>query len=348
MNPLKRILLLLSRFFFLYSFKALASDHRKKLIKKYKGIKYFASTTDVWTRSNRSFIAVSLHYFVDSAEPELKSDFIACEHFTGRHTHDKVAEKLYAIFERFEIRDKVKFVTTDGAGEYTAAFKVFADNYESIYLHDDDDDDENGIHLNGDDGNVLLKSTTVSGTGDSMAIMAPQPGPSNASLSSTSAAPVTTPVTQSDLSSACQNRNYQSAEEQEEEMNSDVDVISPMNVVYAGGRDHNKNDKDSFVLHDLDEILRASHNPRILGKMNRIDCSAHKADKLASIDAATALNDDPDYAAVHKSVFDKVHKIWSIKESRINAEHFKKITGKNIFGPHRIRWLKMHEAVSSN
>lgn len=56
-----------------------------------------------------------------------------------------------------------------------------------------------------------------------------------------------------------------------------------------------KIDNDSFVLHDFDEILSFAPNPRdILGKMNRIDCSAHKTDKLSSIDAATAKNDDSD------------------------------------------------------
>lgn len=269
----------------------MANDHRHKLKEKFKAIKYFSATTDIWSRSNRSFIAVSVHYFDSSldksAEPVLKTDFIACDYFSGRHTHDRVAEKLYAIFERFGIRKNVNFVTSDGAGEYTAAFKFFADNYESIYLHDEDED----------------------GTDDHTA--------------TTSVATVT---------------SRESLQYEKEEADTDV--------VYKGDLPKNANhvDNSSFVIHDMEEIL----GRRILGKMNRIDCSAHKTDKLASIDAATALDNDPDYAIIHTSVFDKLTRIWALKESRLCAESFKQITGKSIIGPHRIRWLKMYEAVSLN
>lgn len=83
---------------------------------KYRNVEYMSATSDVWERSNRSYIAVSVHYFDDNLV--LHTEFIACERFMGHHTNDKVAEKLRSIFDRFEIVDKVFSITTDGTGEF--------------------------------------------------------------------------------------------------------------------------------------------------------------------------------------------------------------------------------------
>lgn len=279
-------------------FKASANDHRQILKEKFKKIKYFSSSTDIWSRSNRSFIAVSVHYFDSTsdkcAEPVLKTDFIACAYFSGRHTHDRVAEKLSAIFERFGIKEKVFFATTDGAGEYVAAFKYFGDDYQSIYLNDENDVD-------------------ISVAGNS------------------SVANSHSPATSCQEDSIVQN---------------DFEDDSSENFIYKGDSSTSL-DMDSFVIHDLDSIFGTESDGRILGKMNRIDCSAHKIDKLASIDA-DKVDDGSDYAKIHSHVFGKLHQIWSLKDSRISAEIFKQLTGKCIIGPHRIRWIKLYEAVRFN
>ncbi|XP_055308984.1 uncharacterized protein LOC129572896, partial [Sitodiplosis mosellana] len=111
---------------------ALAAEHKAELVETFKSVDYLSATSDVWSRSNKSFLAVSVHYYTKNME--LKTSFIACELFEGRHTNDKVAAKLNEIFKRFGILEKVFFVTTDGAGEYTAAFKNYGDNYRSIEL----------------------------------------------------------------------------------------------------------------------------------------------------------------------------------------------------------------------
>lgn len=299
----------------------MANDLRQRLKEKFKEIKYFSATTDIWSRINRSFIAISVHYFDYSldkcAEPVLKTDFIACEYFNGKHTHDRVAEKLSAIFERFGIKEKVYFVTTDGAGEYVAAFKYYGDNYESIHLHCETD----------------IDITSFSGTTSIVA------GPSSSADDATAHAPVVA------IASSSQTL------EGEITMDIDFDADSSMNVIYKGDIPKNANelDIDSFVLHNFDEILSFAPDPRdILGKMNRIDCSAHKTDKLGSIDAATAKNDDSEYASIYTQVFDKLNRIWALKESRLSAEIFKQLTGKSLIGPHRIRWMKWFEAVKLN
>lgn len=302
----------------------MASDHRQKLKEKFKDIKYFSATTDIWSRSNRSFIAVSVHYFDCSlgkcTEPLLKTDFIACEHFSGRHTHDRVAEKLSAIFDRFGIKEKVYFVTTDGAGEYVAAFKYFGDNYESIHLHDEND-------------------ISITSASDTTATLAE---PNSVVDDATTREPTTVTTTAS---------LHVGADKEEMMMDTDFDTDSFMNVMYKGDPPRNAKEleNDSFVLHDLNEILGlTAHNGPILGKINRIECSAHKMDKLASIDATKAMDDDSDYATICTRIFGKLNGIWALKESRLSSEIFKQITGKSIIGPHRFRWLKWFQAVSFN
>lgn len=79
--------------------------------------------------------------------------------------------------------------------------------------------------------------------------------------------------------------------------------------------------------------------------MNRIDCSSHKLDKLGGIDVERAKGHDKRYDELHDRVFAKLDQIWKIKDSRLGAEIFYRITGKKPTSPHRIRWLKTHEAV---
>lgn len=101
------------------------------LKENFKNVNFMSATSDIRSRRNKSFIAVSVHYY-EPKTLELKSSFIACQHFPGRHTNDKVAEMLKSIFDRFDILAKVFFITTDGAGEYTAALKYYGNNYRSM------------------------------------------------------------------------------------------------------------------------------------------------------------------------------------------------------------------------
>lgn len=52
----------------------------------------------------------------------------------GRHVNERVARKLNAIFDRFGILGRVRHVTTDNAGEYSAAFKKYGPNYRAVHL----------------------------------------------------------------------------------------------------------------------------------------------------------------------------------------------------------------------
>lgn len=94
----------------------MAIAQRRKMKKIFGKVQFFTATSDVWTRSNVSFIAVTVHYFENNDFDKVQSKFIACEHFPGHHTHDRVATKLREILKRYGILERVYFITTDGAG----------------------------------------------------------------------------------------------------------------------------------------------------------------------------------------------------------------------------------------
>lgn len=272
----------------------------------FEDIPYFCATSDIWSRSNRSFIAVTVHFF-EPKSLQLKTKFIACEHFTGRHTHDKVALKLHSIFDRYNILRKVFFITTDGAGEYVAAFKYFGDNYRSIHLLNTEEEEDLTWLLNA--------------TGNSSGV-----GTSNSANA----------VGQS--SNSIQNSTTN-------EDDSESESVDTGSFVYTGKANQNESDmndnsdSDAFVIHELPSSMP------LLAFANRVDCAAHKLDKLGKIDAVNAKTNNSDYAQIYDRVFGKLETIWNLKDSRLSAEIFEKITGKKLTGPHRIRWLKTFESV---
>lgn len=274
------------------------------MTQEFKDISYFCATSDIWSRSNRSFIAVSVHYFEPNSL-ELKRKFIACEHFSGRHTHDKVADKLHSIFERYHILQKVFFITTDGAGEYVAALKYFGDNYNSINL------------LNSEEENELIWFRSAIGNS----------GSAGASTSSSA---------ENVHESSNLIQNLSASEDDSESDDTDLFVSTGK----AGNRTNNQNETDAFAVHDLPLSMP------LLMFANRIDCGAHKVDKLGKIDALNARENNSSYAEIYDRVFGKLESIWNLKDSRLSAEVFEKITGKKLLGPHRIRWLKTFESVN--
>lgn len=273
---------------------------------KFKSVDYFCATSDIWSRSNRSFIAVSVHYY-DSQNLELKTAFIACEHFEGRHTNSRLADKLHSIFDRYGILDKVFFITTDGAGEYTAAFKYFGDNYRSIELLAMADDDLDWLE---NDDIVISTSTT-------------------------SENPLAAAERDSDVydsESECALDNFVRLDDADNNgcvNNNDSFVVHDLFEIASGS-------ESSSSIESSSQLLR---------NINRIGCSSHLFDKLGKKDSLNALK-DPVYAAMHNRVFEKLQKIWDQKNSRLSAEIFARITGRKIIGPHRIRWLKTYDAVS--
>lgn len=123
-----------------------------KLEELFENVKYFSSTTDLWTRSNRSYIAVSVHYFMTEDSSELKTSLIPCERFLGNHNHVTISQKLKKIYERFEILQKICAITTDNEGAYKLALKQYGDNYISYESYLQEREEDEPLWLNIDEG----------------------------------------------------------------------------------------------------------------------------------------------------------------------------------------------------
>lgn len=108
--------------------------------------------------------------------------------------------------------------------------------------------------------------------------------------------------------------------------------------------EHNSKVNAAGIANNLFDSFRVEELPLLRG-MNRIDCSAHKLEKIGGKDSLNA-NYDSGYSDLYDKTFGKLEKIWHLKESRLNAEIFSRITGKRLIGPHRIRWMKKFNAVS--
>lgn len=117
-----------------------------EMLKSYRDL---AATTDIWSRYNMSFIAVTVHC-THIETLETKSFFLCCEYFPGSHTKLAIAQKLYSIFGKYGILDKVNFITSDQAGEYVYGIHDYGNRYQSmndlrddVLFEDEFDTDEN-------------------------------------------------------------------------------------------------------------------------------------------------------------------------------------------------------------
>lgn len=273
---------------------------------EFKSHEYFSATTDIWSRSNRSFIAVSVHY-IDESMHDVKTQFIACEHFLGRHTNDKVAEKLNSIFSRFEILEKVFFITTDGAGEFKAALK----NY-------------------GNDDRAMQRLTNefewISSASD---------GNNNDSEMAT--------ISPSYPSNLIRSRQDSDIDNDEVDIDDDENFIR---IEIEENENVDATHTPTFTVEPIFNFGARDDGVTIplLPNTNRIGCSSHLMDKIGKKDVLNARNDEG-YRDIHDRVFKKLTQIWDQKDSRLNSELFSKITGRKLIGPHRIRWLKTYDAV---
>lgn len=308
--------------FFLHFVQALAKSNRQQMRELFKDVDFLCATSDIWSRSNKSFIAVSVHFFSPNSF-DLQTKFIACEYFPGQHTNDRVAHKLNSIFDGYDILKKVFFITTDGAGEYTAALKYYGNNYQSIRLHHSEEDNLDWLHNVGASGRSFANHGSNSNSDQENAN-------ENVTTDSCLDSDIDDDENDDDI--------FINVDNDEINNNLNQSPTAAAAAVTDATTTTAREESHSFHIEELPELL--------LENMNRIDCSAHKLDKLGKIDALNAKNNDPDYSDLYDRAFSKLEAIWSLKESRLNAELFTKITGKKLIGPHRIRWLKTCDAVS--
>lgn len=85
----------------------------------------------MWNRHNMSFIAVTVHCSSPDTL-ETNSYFLCCKYFPGHHTKLAVAQKLQNIFVKYDILNKVYFITSDQAGEYVYGIFQYGNKFLSM------------------------------------------------------------------------------------------------------------------------------------------------------------------------------------------------------------------------
>lgn len=103
---------------------------------------------------------------------------------------------------------------------------------------------------------------------------------------------------------------------------------------------------NTFFTTDDEAVSSNQQFARVLSKINRIACSSHALDKVGSKDSKNAKK-QKNYKRIHDNVMRKVKNLWKQKKKRKQAEIYKRVTGRKLKGPHRIRWLATFDAVTN-
>lgn len=95
-----------------------------KIRETLSSIPWVCTTADIWSGGRRSFMGVTAHW-IDEDNKRI-SVALACKHFKGEHTHDRIASMLQGIHEEFGLTcSKVVATVTDNGRNFVKAFEVF-------------------------------------------------------------------------------------------------------------------------------------------------------------------------------------------------------------------------------
>ena len=86
-----------------------------------ENVDYVAFSTDGWSSVNKSFLGYTITWLNEDLERVIV--VVACERFIGRHTYDQVGAHILKTLNKFGILSRTVGGTTDGAGEYSKAFR---------------------------------------------------------------------------------------------------------------------------------------------------------------------------------------------------------------------------------
>ncbi|CAK8685788.1 unnamed protein product [Clavelina lepadiformis] len=116
-------------------------------------VPYVATTADLWSCRNKSYIGMTCHW-IDKCTFERKYSVLACRQIKGRLTYDTLAKEMDAIYFDYQIGNKVVKTTTDNGSNFTRSFKVFAisnpEQGKKSYFtkeEEDYDDDEDFVNM---------------------------------------------------------------------------------------------------------------------------------------------------------------------------------------------------------
>jgi hypothetical protein len=108
---------------------ASAQTRLREHMESAKGLVSF--TFDTWTSKNSDpFLSITAHYTsAPSDSPndwELKTELLAFTHLEGHHTGANIAQYLLRTIDRYGLRGKLSWFTTDNASNNDMALKSLA------------------------------------------------------------------------------------------------------------------------------------------------------------------------------------------------------------------------------
>uniref|UniRef100_A0AAY5KS23 HAT C-terminal dimerisation domain-containing protein n=1 Tax=Esox lucius TaxID=8010 RepID=A0AAY5KS23_ESOLU len=113
------------------------SKMESELKTTFEGLDYIATTADIWSAHNKSFLGMTAHW-INTATLQRQKAALACKRIKGRHTYDVIAAEIDHIHSLYGLSTKVTATVTDKGSNFVKAFQM----YQPESLSDDDDDNE--------------------------------------------------------------------------------------------------------------------------------------------------------------------------------------------------------------
>uniref|UniRef100_A0A8C8CZU2 HAT C-terminal dimerisation domain-containing protein n=1 Tax=Oncorhynchus tshawytscha TaxID=74940 RepID=A0A8C8CZU2_ONCTS len=112
----------------------------RTLTSKLSNTDHVSVTVDIWTdRKMRGFLGVTVHCMEKDGERiQLMSNLLACDHFKGPHTAERICEQFEAKCDEYSIKDKLDYIISDNAANMRKAFSVCFPIEQEDEIHDED------------------------------------------------------------------------------------------------------------------------------------------------------------------------------------------------------------------
>ena len=130
---LNREVRLPSRKTFMRRLKDWADGGRAKVMEVLSKADRVATTADLWTAHNRSFLGMTAHWL--DANLQRMTAVLCCKELSVKHTFDVVARAMWEVHCSYNIEGKLVCTTTDNGSNFVKAFKEYVTEvYITIYL----------------------------------------------------------------------------------------------------------------------------------------------------------------------------------------------------------------------
>jgi hypothetical protein len=112
-----------SRRTFMRRLKDWADEGRAKVMEVLSEADHVATTSDLWTAHNRSFIGITAHWM--DASLQRTTAVLCCKELNVKHTFDVVARAMWDVHCSYNIEGKLDCTTNDNGSNFVKAFKEY-------------------------------------------------------------------------------------------------------------------------------------------------------------------------------------------------------------------------------